>query len=74
MNDGWYATPDLRIAIKAQGWDVRTLAAEIGYSKSHLYNVLNGRLPMRKPVAQHIVTLIQGEFSVLFVMSSRKES
>lgn len=71
MNDGWYATPRLRQAIVNAGWNVRTLAAELGYSKSHLYNVVNGRMPVRRVVAQHIATLLGTDFFVLFALRDR---
>lgn len=71
MNDGLYAAPPLRLAIAQAGWNVRALADELGYSKTHLYNVLSGRAPVRRVVAQRIATLVQGDIAVLFVMSSR---
>ena len=74
MVNACYATPELLRAIKKSGWNVRSLAAQVGYSKSHLYNVARGDVPIRRLLAENIATLVQGDFSALFVVSSRKES
>jgi hypothetical protein len=68
MKDGYCATPELRLAIRRSGRTVRSLAAELGYSKSHLYAVVRGDVPLRRAVAERIAQVVGADFSALFAV------
>ena len=70
MKDGYRATPELWPAVRRSLRSVRSLAEELGYSKTHLYAVIRGAVPVRPVVAERIATLLNADFSVLFVLSN----
>ena len=42
----------VRRAMRARGLTVTALAAEVGISRKHLSNILNGHAPLVEPLAQ----------------------
>jgi transcriptional regulator with XRE-family HTH domain len=49
----------LRDAMQARGLSVTALAAQLGVSRKHLSNVLNGRAPLVEPLAHRLASAVE---------------
>ena len=61
----------LRDALRARGKTVTALASELGISRKHLSNVLNGRAPLSLPLMQALGAAVGVEPALLVCLLDR---
>jgi antitoxin component HigA of HigAB toxin-antitoxin module len=74
LKDGYYANTTLRENIETTGASIRDIATIIGYSKSHTYNILQGRVPCRVLTAERLSKYARTDFGLCFDLVESHES